>query len=119
MYEGEIIQFSGGIREYMGELDQTEHPLGKTWYRLKNPCVLVQRNNPQKNSVENVIAAIWGHNKAYRKFIDIRVPEESILEIRVLDKNGEFYKVYKQEVERIQQGRIITPDFSAVPPNMN
>jgi len=110
MYKGEVVHFIGGLTEFLGELDQTEHPNGVNWYRIKNPCIVFTRNNEQMKRVETVVALLSGPQKAYRRFVDIRIPPDSILEIRVLDKNGALYKHYYDEVNRIMPEKIILPE---------
>ena len=107
MYQGEIIHFAGGMNEYIGELDQSKHPLGKGWCRIKNPCTvnLVQDGK----TVNRIISRIWGVEKLYRKFIDIYCPPDSLMEIRVVDKDGKIYKVYKQELDRPDLNLIKAP----------
>lgn len=109
-YAGEIIEFNGGINTYLGELEIGEHPLGPNWYRIKNPCITFRRENKDMKRIESVVASIWGNQKMFRKFVDIRIPEDSILEVKVLDKDGGLYKIYKDEINRIAPERIILPD---------
>ena len=114
MYNGEVIHFIGGVHDYLGELDQSEHPMGSDWYRIKNPCITFQQQDPQTQKLNNVVASMAGPNKAYQKFVDIRVPPDSIMEIRVLDKKGDLYKVYKQESERVAPSLIHMPSSGVV-----
>jgi len=106
MYQNEIIHFTGGINEYIGELDQTKHPLGDGWYRIKNPCCPYINRDGDKVSFS--ITRIWGVDKLYRKFVDIYCPPDSLMEIRVLDKNGGLYKAYMKELNR--------PDLNLIKP---
>jgi len=106
MYQNEIIHFTGGINEYIGELDQTKHPLGDGWYRIKNPCC--PYTNQDGDKVSFSITRIWGVDKLYRKFVDIYCPPDSLMEIRVLDKNGGLYKAYMKELNR--------PDLNLIKP---
>ncbi|MCK4716978.1 MAG: hypothetical protein KAT54_09250, partial [Candidatus Marinimicrobia bacterium] len=90
MYNDEIIQFFGGINQYIGELDQSKHPLGAGWYRIKNPCC--PYTEQKGDGVTVSLSRIWGIDKLYRKFVDIYCPQDSLIEIRVLDKHGGLYK---------------------------
>lgn len=114
MYNSEIIHFIGGVHDYIGELDQSEHPMGKNWYRIKKPCITFSQRNEEKQRVDNVVASMVGPHKTYRKFVDIRVPEDSIMEIRVLDKNGDLYKFYQKESNRVSPSLIVMPDSDVV-----
>ena len=108
MYRDEIIHFQGGLHEYIGVLDQTEHPNGSGWWRIKNPCsYIVQQVN--ENTVKFRLVRIWGMDKLYRKFVDIYCPSDSLMEIRVLDKDGGLYKAYRQEIDRPDVSRIHLP----------
>jgi len=117
MYKGEIIHFIGGITEYIGELDQTEHPKGTGWYRIKNPCYFVQQKSPDGKSITLGVSRIWGVDKLYRKYVDLYCPPDSLIEIRTLDKNGGLYKSYMNQLERPSLDKIIPPtgaDLQAV-----
>ena len=108
-YKGEIVHFIGGIHEFIGELQQDEHPLGPGWYRIKNACLTFVRQNEKEKRLDTVVAAIDGPNKAYRTFVDFYLSPDMPIEIRVLDKNGGLYKFYNEEVNRIKADRIIIP----------
>lgn len=108
-YKGEIVHFIGGAKQYIGELDTNEHPNGPNWYRIKRPCVTFQRMNEAEKRLENVIADNVGTNKAYRNFVDFRIPPDSIIEITILDKNGAMYKFYHEEINRVKRDRIVAP----------
>jgi len=107
MYQNEVIHFVGGINEYIGELDQTKHPLGEGWLRINNPCRFYFEQ--QKDRFKVQISRIWGVDKLYRKFIDIYCPADSLKEIKVLDKNGGFYKAYMKELGRPDLNLIKAP----------
>ena len=114
MYNGEIIQFTGGTKDYIGELDQGEHPNGPGWWRINKPCMIFERQNPEKRSIENVVTSFSGPQKSYRKFVDIYLSPEHPIEIKVVDKNGDLYKVYRQEADRVASDIIISPNLSIV-----
>lgn len=107
MYKDEIIHFFGGVQNYLGQLDQSEHPNGPGWYRIKNPCNLYISQD--KDVVRTQITRIWGVDKFYRKFVDIYCPLDSIMEIRVLDKEGGLYKSYMKELDRPDLNLIKSP----------
>jgi hypothetical protein len=108
-YNGEVIHFSGGINDYIGELDQSEHPMGPNWYRIKNACVTFQHQHPETQRIEQVISYV-SNNKSFRKFVDVRVPDDSIVEVKVVDKDGHLYKVYKAEIARMPSTIIHMPN---------
>jgi len=95
------------MNEYIGKLDQSKHPLGKGWWRIKNPCSVHMIQDGQ--TVNRVLSRIWGFAKLYRKFVDIYCPPDSLMEIRVLNKDGEIYKVYNAELNRMSLDRIQAP----------
>lgn len=110
MYNGEVVHFIGGAQQYIGKIDQGEHPNGPGWWRIKDPCVTFQEKDQQTQKINNVVFSMAGPNKIYRKFVDVFIPSESIIEIKVLDKNGQLYKVYKEEANRVAPSRIVLPD---------
>lgn len=115
-YKNEIIHFSGGMHDYIGELDSTPHPWGEGWIRIKNPCEVVYQKNKQ-GGIDKILIRIWGVKKEYRRFVDIYCPPDSLKEIRVVDKEGEIYKVYRKEVDRASLDLIKAPtsaDLAAV-----
>lgn len=114
MYNDEIIHFSAGINDYIGRLQQTAHPNGPNWYRLNDVCIVFQQRNQKNQRIEKVLAPLSGPYKEYRKFIDIRVPEDSIIEVRVVDKNGKLYEIYKKEIDRVFPQNIIIPESGAL-----
>ena len=111
MYKDEIIVFSGGINEWVGELDQAPHKNGKNWYRIKRPCRLISERMPDKG-IRQKLLALQGHGNFYKRYVDIRIPEESIVEILTLDKSGEIYKAYEKESTREPSKIILHPAMS-------
>ena len=107
MYKDEIVHFFGGLNDYIGELDQTGHPMGPGWYRIKNPCCLQTKQDGDTLRVG--ITRIWGVDKMYRKYVDIYCPRDSLMEVRVLDKNGGLYKAYMNELGRPDLNLIKSP----------
>ncbi len=116
-YNDEIIQISGGMNDFIGKLDQTLHPMGENWYRIKDPCITFMQKNEEKKVLQTVIARMSGPPGAiaFRKFVDIRIPECDPVEIRVVDKKGPLYKYYKEEIDRKEPSNIIVPDLTVVP----
>lgn len=103
-YNGQIIHFSGGINEYIGELDQAPHKMGKNWYRINNPCMI--REVQTQQGMQTRLMAIQGVGNFYKRFVDIRVPDDSIVEIRVVDKEGDLVEAYRKESVR-EKSKII------------
>jgi len=110
MYNGETIQFIGGLNEYIGVLDQTEHPNGQGWYRLKQACHI--GFDQQKKAT--VITRLGGPKRVYRDYVDIYIPRDSLMEIRTLDKDGELYKVWNDEMRRPKLDRIVLPEGGSI-----
>lgn len=99
-YTDQIIHLTGGIHDYVGELSCTLHPNGEGWYRIKKPCMIFKHKDPQSNAVKTVLSSLQGPKQAYKTYIDIYIPPgESVIEIRILDKSGQLYEVYKKESE--------------------
>lgn len=112
-YNGEIIHFMGGIHDYIGELSQTKpHPMGPHWYRINKPCITFLQQGPQK--LVDVVASMHGPFNKYRKFVDIYIPPDSTMEIRVLDKKGKLFKFYQEELSRKGPDLIKVADSSIV-----
>jgi hypothetical protein len=112
MYNGEIIHFIGGLTEYIGEMDQGQHPMGKGWYRIKNPAWVLTTSDGN-DKLHTVVGRLGGPQHAYRKFVDIFIPEQSLIEIRVLEKDSDLYKFYLKEVNRPKSELIHLPGSSA------
>jgi len=108
MYKDEIILFSGGINDWVGELDQAPHKNGKNWYRIKRPCRLLSIPKPN-GDIEQRLIAVQGSGNFYKRYVDIRVPEDSIIEILTLDKSGTVYKGYVRESVREKSKIIVQP----------
>lgn len=115
MYNGEIIHFFGGLTAYIGELDQIEHPAGPGWWRIRHPCISESYKDDDDN-LQTMVLRIWGDKKRYRKFVDIYCPPDSLMEIRVLDKNGGLYEDYMKELKRptAKPGLIVAPSSAEV-----
>ena len=112
MYKGEVIHFIGGLTEYIGQLEMSEHLNGKGWYRLNDPCVLVHEKKGEE--VRTRISRLGGPKRVYRRFVDIFIPDAYPMEIRVLDKNNELYNVYFEAVNQVVPDRIVLPNLSLV-----
>jgi len=74
--------------------------MGANWYRILDPCQVFQHKNPQTQSMQLVVASLWGDGEAFKKYVDIRLPDDFAIEIRTVNKQGQLYAVYKKEVER-------------------
>jgi len=101
----------GGINQFIGRLDPSEHPNGPNWYRINDPCLTFQKENAELKRIDNVVAEMSGPGKAYRKFVDVYIPQDCHVEIRVLDKSGKLFEVYDSEIKRIKPDRIIIPNI--------
>jgi hypothetical protein len=115
MYRDEIIQLTGGVNDYVGKLDQTNHPMGEGWYRINEPCIIFTRENPASKQIQNVIVPMKGipGQEAYRNYVDVRIPDTMAMEIRTLDKEGPMYRLYMQEINR-KKSSIILPENGIV-----
>lgn len=105
IYKGQVVQFIGGPQEYLGELE--EHPT-PGWVRIKNPCMIGPKR--EGDMVRVMIVKHGGHQKAYRPYVDIWIPGDSIVEIRPLHPKGEMFKIYQKEIGRPDIENIIIPD---------
>jgi hypothetical protein len=90
-YKDQIIHITGGVNDYIGELDPAKHKLGPNWYRINDPCLVFADEKGMR------LAAIQGTGNFYKRFVDIRIPEDSIIEIRTLDAGGDLMEAYEKE----------------------
>ncbi|OGW44463.1 MAG: hypothetical protein A2Y66_01850 [Nitrospirae bacterium RBG_13_41_22] len=112
-YEGKVIQFTGGLRTYIGRMDSLPHPNGENWYRIKDPCTLdVVPDGKGKSQI--MISRIWGIDHLYKHYVDVRVPDDSIMEIVELEEDGGFFKAYKKELDKASVKNIIIPSTADV-----
>lgn len=117
MYNDDVVQFRGGISEYVGRVTELKER-GKGWYRIKEPCLVFQRDNPAMKRRENVLAYLPGPQKNFKKYVDVYIPPDSIIEVWPLDEAGELYKVYEKEISRKTPDLIIVPNMGvAAGPN--
>ena len=105
MYSGRVEMLLGGIHDYIGQIDDSPHPRGEGWYRIKNPCHLFLSTDLGK---DNLVAYMAGEpgERSYKEIVDVKIPGR--VEIRQLDKNGPLYKIYKGEVKK-KESVIIKP----------
>jgi hypothetical protein len=89
--------------EYVGKLDFKsekalvfDHPLGESWKRIEEPCVVVHKADKLGN-VQHLITKLFGKN--YRRYVDINMTYA--MDIRELDQNGPMYTAYKREASGI------------------
>jgi len=108
MYKDEVIHIDTGARAYIGKLDISDHPMGADWIRIKDPAEAVMVKNQAGHLALQINPIDYPH-KNYRKFVDMRIPADQQIEIRVLDKNGELYKVYNNAMNAQRATRIISP----------
>jgi hypothetical protein len=99
MYKGEVIHIIGGLNDYIGELDQSEHPNGPGWYRINKP-VLSFLQQDDKGRPVNALFAYKGApgEQTYRDYVDIFIPPDDPKEIRTLVKDGPSHKIYMKIV---------------------
>jgi hypothetical protein len=109
-YKDQVICFSGGLTEYIGVLDQAPHKMGENWYRILEPCQMVNRQVGNQSQIG--LVAIQGAGDHYKRYVDIRVPRDSIIEIRTLDPQGDLYQAYTKEKDRKKSKIIHAPGLS-------
>ena len=107
-YKGKVVQVFGGHNTYLGELDTEPHPNGKWWYRLKNPCAMQNEAFKDGHGYRLHLMALSGMEKMYCPYVDLRYPDDLVLEIRTLDDKGALYAKYKEEIGRKLPDRILT-----------
>jgi len=111
-YKNEIVHFLGGANEYVGILETLSAEAGGGhWYRIHEPCLSFTQDNPALKRRQNILAYMCGAPKNYHNYVDIYIPQDSIIEIRVLDKKGDMFRIYRQEVERKAPNMIIVPQM--------
>lgn len=110
-YPGKIINIIGGVHEYVGELDTLPHPFGPNWYRIREACQVTVGQNEQGQPVR-LVSCIDGYKNDYRRYVDIRIPEDSIIEVREVNPDGALYKVYKNQLNQVKLDKIVAPDAS-------
>jgi hypothetical protein len=106
MYKEEVIHFIGGMNEYLGVMDQTEHSNGKGWYRILDACHI--GFDPERKATR--VTRLGGPKHVYRSFVDIYIPPDSIMEVRALDKKGELYNVWRKAITQPKADRIVLPE---------
>lgn len=121
-YKDKIIHFFGSMHQYVGEFDQGVHKNGPGWYRILNPCVVMQQHDPETKILTNILMSLTGPGDAYKKYVDIRVPDDFVVEIRTVNKKGAMYEFYKGETDRKPRAKrqdgsnlIEIPGLSGVP----
>lgn len=112
-YPGKVIYILGGMREYIGEMDTLPHPNGENWYRIKNACEVIH-TEIKEGKRARIVSAIDGPQKDFKKHVDIRIPEDSIMEILEVNPEGNIHKIYKQELTRVKMDRIVAPDAADI-----
>ncbi len=111
IYKGQIIRFSvDGVYDFVGELETKDHPSGSNWFRINEACEIAVREDPQKKTINRIISRIWGEQKDTRHWVDIRVPKDATIRITEVDPKGNFYAVYKQEINRVEADLIKMPN---------
>ena len=112
MYNDEIIQIIGGLNDYVGKLDQTPHPMGPGWYRIQDPCLVFLREDVKNKRMTTVVSNFSGPvgQNNYRKFVDVYIPPDCQMEIRVIDKKGKLHEFYQAEITRKAPNLIVVPD---------
>lgn len=113
-YNDKVILFSGGPIDYVGVLDQRPHKMGKDWYRILNPCertVIHHQNGGQ----QELLVSIHGPMGRYKQYVDIKIPENMPIEIRVLDDDGDLVEIYKKQVAMKKSDLIVLPGAGNMP----
>jgi len=103
MYKGQVVHIVIGSMSYVGTLDQNEHPNGKDWLRINDPCGV------SINGARITIAKIAGTLPIYRPFIDIRLPQGVVYRVHVVDKAGVLYEAYQNEIKHKEFQNIVLP----------
>ena len=108
-YPGKVIHIIGGVREYIGEMGPLPHPNGPNWYRINNACQVIHTTRKNTNESVRLIQAIDGPQRDYEKYADLRIPEDSIIEITILNPKGNLHNLYKKEINAVKMDRIVAP----------
>lgn len=102
MYKDQIVRFTGGIHDWIGEIDQAPHKMGKNWYRILNPVMVAEDG---KGGMR--FHAVQGNENLFKKYVDLRIPDDCVIEIMTVDPSGAVMKAYKQESERKKSDLIL------------
>lgn len=97
-YKDQVVLFDGGIHRYVGQIDQAKHKMGEGWWRILNPCEIAQ--GQQNGKPVNVLVAFHYPKRNFKRYVDLYIPRDSLIEIRTLDHDGDMYKEYCRVMER-------------------
>ena len=118
MFEGEVIHFTGGFKEYIGRLEMSDHPLGDGWWRINDPCTIMADEKGDKIQIR--VYRLGGINKWYRKYVDFYIPpHESMIEIMTLWKDNDLYNMYIKAINQEPSKHIWTPSDGGAIPSIN
>jgi hypothetical protein len=106
-YKEQIVHLIGGVNEWVGEFDSSEHKNGADWIRLKNPCRVAYINSPNGGQGIKLMSA-YNAGSLYKQYVDIRIPSDSIVEVLTLLKDGGLMEAYLKESTR-EKSTIIQP----------
>lgn len=107
-YSGKIIHLTYGGNDYIGDIKVLSE---EGWYRIFNPCSVnvVQIQTPKGPGEKIFISAIQQDDDRYEKFVDIFIPPEMIIEIRVLNPDGAYMEIYNRQIARKKSKLIHLP----------
>lgn len=109
-YKGKIVHVFGVLSSYLGEIDTQDHPNGKNWMRLHNPCIMENRLAEDKQTIHLKLIKLGGTEELYAKHVDIKIPSDMCIEIREINKKGPLFDLYHKEIKRKKSKLIYTPN---------
>lgn len=108
-YKEQVVHVTGGMNDWVGELDTTPHKNGSNWIRIKNPCKAVYGHDKSGNEAIRLMA-VYNAGTMYKKYVDIRLPDDPAIEILTLLKDGDLMKNYMTQVTREKSTIIQMPN---------
>lgn len=120
-YKDHIIHFIGAGCEYLGILQIQGRTRMGAHFRIKNPCFIGQiqagTNSDGQPIIERRVAKYGMPTGDYEEYVDIYVPDDAPIEIRVLREKGALYDQYRKQRKREYVTNILLPgerDIEAV-----
>jgi len=92
---GDIVHLIGGITEYAGEISLISEEKMGYWVSIKNPCILMMVQ--KGNQMLSTLSILGGPEYVYEHHVILYLPKDSLIEIRVLDREGGLYALYKKQ----------------------
>ena len=98
-YEGEVVHLISNGVDFLGKVSSRFDGDITLWWRILDPCFVVSVHDAKTGASQGVkISRIGSAYDHYEHYVDIYIPPQKTIQIRVLKKGSLLFDAYTKEI---------------------